>query len=202
MWCGVGSFINQFFSLRTPTFSLSTNEVQLLSFPLAKFMEYTLPTKTLFTFRGYNFTLNPGRFTEKEHMLITIMANVGMFAPYTMNVLIVQRLDIFYGQVWASDFGYQILTGLSIQLIGMGFAGMTRRFIVYPEHCIWLINLSYIALNKSFHSNANPVANGWRISRLKFFAVAFTAMFFYYWLPGSLMTCTSPWPTDLCQAFF
>jgi hypothetical protein len=24
-------------------------------------------------------------FNEKEHMLITIMANVGMFAPYTMS---------------------------------------------------------------------------------------------------------------------
>jgi len=82
-------------------------------------------------------------------------------APYTMNVLIVQQLPIFYDQPWSAgssiplekaakgepnrhadspfpfllrpDFGYQILTGLSIQLIGMGFAGMCRRFIVYPE---------------------------------------------------------------------
>lgn len=95
-----------------------------------------------------------------------------------------------------ADFGYQIITGLSIQLIGMGFAGMCRRFIVYvsrpsnsfwnlvacssflslpslvlfpfpflePEHCIWLLNLATIALNKSFHDTTNIVANGWKVS--------------------------------------
>ena len=198
----------------------SSSPALAVSYPFAKFLEKILPTRVLFKIRGHDITLcvlaalrlpllralltvtlascsNPGPFNEKEHMLITIMANVGMFAPYTMNVLIVQRLDIFYGQEWASNFGYQILTGLSIQLIGMGFAGMARRFIVYPEHCIWLINLSYIALNKSFHSNDNPVANGWRISRLKFFSIAFVAMFCYYWLPGSLMTCASSSPPTL-----
>ena len=50
-----------------------------------------------------------------------------------MHVLIVQQLPIFYDQAWSQAFGYQILTGLSIQLIGVGFAGMCRRFIVYPE---------------------------------------------------------------------
>lgn len=39
-----------------------------------------------------------------------------------------------------------------LRMIGMGFAGMTRRFIVYPEHCICLLNLATIALNKSFVS--------------------------------------------------
>ena len=29
LWCGLGSFINQFFSLRQPSFTLSVNEIQL-----------------------------------------------------------------------------------------------------------------------------------------------------------------------------
>jgi hypothetical protein len=98
-----------------------------------------------------------------------------------MNVLIVQQLPIFYDQAWSADFGYQIMTGLSIQLIGMGFAGMCRRFIVYPEHCIWLLNLAVIALNKSFHDKSN----------MKFFLIAFTVMFVYFWLPGGLFQALS-----------
>ncbi|KAL7416455.1 OPT-domain-containing protein [Mrakia frigida] len=190
LWCGLGSFINQFFSIRQPTFTLSVNEVQLLTFPLAKFLEKVLPTRTFRLF-GYNATLNPGPFNEKEHMLLTIMANTGLFAPYSTNVLITQTLPMFYGQAWASNFGYQILTGLSIQLIGFGFAGMCRRFIVYPEHCIWLFNLSTIALNKSFHDKTNIVANGWKISRMRFFLYCFTGMFVYFWLPGSLFQALS-----------
>lgn len=40
---------------------------------------------------------------------------------------------MFYNQEWARGFGYQIIVSLSVNLIGMGFAGMCRRFIVYPE---------------------------------------------------------------------
>jgi hypothetical protein len=60
----------------------------------------------------------------------------------------------------------------------------TRRFIVYPEHCIWLLNLATIALNKSFHDKTNIVANGWKVSRMRFFLLCFCGMFVYFWLPG------------------
>lgn len=38
-------------------------------------MEYTLPKRKFRTF-GYEWSLNPGPFNMKEHMLATIMANV------------------------------------------------------------------------------------------------------------------------------
>lgn len=50
----------------------------------------------------------------------------------------------------------------------------------------------------SQHSNDNPVANGWRISRLKFFMICFAAMFVYYWLPGILLQCVRPAPFSVC----
>jgi hypothetical protein len=52
--------------------------------------------------------------------------------------------------------------------------------------CVWLYNLATIALNKSFHDNTNVVANGWKISRMRFFLIAFGAMFVYFWFPGSI----------------
>jgi len=48
-------------------------------------MEKVLPT-TKFTTFGFTWTLNPGRFNMKEHMVITIMANVGFASPYTAYV--------------------------------------------------------------------------------------------------------------------
>lgn len=52
-------------------------------------------------------------------MLITIMANVGMFAPYTVYILFTSRLKIFYDQEWAADFGYQVRR---LPLIALPFA--------------------------------------------------------------------------------
>jgi hypothetical protein len=51
-------------------------------YPAGKFLEKVLPTRQFTTF-GYTWSLNPGKFNMKEHMMITIMANVGFYVPYT-----------------------------------------------------------------------------------------------------------------------
>jgi hypothetical protein len=54
-------------------------------FPAGKFLEKVLPTRQ-FTTLGYTWSLNPGKFNMKEHMVITIMANAGFDTPYTSTV--------------------------------------------------------------------------------------------------------------------
>jgi hypothetical protein len=54
-------------------------------FPAGKFLEKVLPTRKFTTF-GYTWSLNPGKFNMKEHMVITIMANAGFYTPYTTYV--------------------------------------------------------------------------------------------------------------------
>jgi len=76
------AFINQFFSIRQPGIRVSANVAQLLAFPAGKLLEAILPSREFTTF-GYTWSLNPGRFNLKEHMLITIMANVGFLTPFT-----------------------------------------------------------------------------------------------------------------------
>ena len=78
-------FINQFFSIRQPGITVTANVAQLLAFPAGKLLEAILPSRQFTTF-GHTWTLNPGRFNPKEHMVITIMANVGFTTPYTSNV--------------------------------------------------------------------------------------------------------------------
>ena len=79
------SFANAFFRIRRPGITVSANVAQLLAFPAGKLLEAILPTRQFTTF-GYIWSLNPGKFNLKEHIVITIMANVGFNAQITSDV--------------------------------------------------------------------------------------------------------------------
>ncbi|KZV84366.1 small oligopeptide transporter [Exidia glandulosa HHB12029] len=189
-----GSACNQFFSPRQPAISLSVYVAQVLAFPVGKAWEHFVPN--LFSVPipfsgGQRLHLNPGPFTQKEHMLITIMANVSFGSLYTTYIYVVQILPKYFGQSWAKSYGYQVTTSLSVQLLGYGLAGITRRFLVYPASCIWPTTMGTIALNRAFHQDKNLPANGWRISRLRFFLYAFSFMFVYFWIPNMFIPLLS-----------
>ena len=52
---------------------------QLLSFPLGRLWARFMPNVKVF-----GIAINPGPFTVKEHVLITIMANVGYQSAYAV----------------------------------------------------------------------------------------------------------------------
>ncbi|KAK0630472.1 OPT oligopeptide transporter protein-domain-containing protein [Bombardia bombarda] len=188
-------FINQLFSIRMPMISVSSNVAQLLAYPLGKFCERVLPDVG-FTLWGTRHSLNPGRFSKKEHMLITIMANVAGSTPYTNNIIWSQYLPRFFNQRYAGQFAYQLVIALSTNLVGYGMAGLTRRFLVYPAYCVWPASLVTIALNTAFHSEENvavegPFRRSYRMSRYKFFLLGLGAMFIYFWFPNHLFTALS-----------
>ena len=83
-----------------------------------------------------------------------------------------------------TDISSTVTLSLSFQLIGYGLAGLSRRFLVYPSSAVWPNNLATIALNNSFHTNENHVANGWKVSQFHFFLYAFGGMFVYFWFPN------------------
>ena len=80
---------------------------------------------------------------------------------------------------------------LSINFIGYGLAGLTRRFLVYPSQAVWPANLGTIALNRAFHAESNEVVNGWTVSRMRWFMYCFTAMFIYFWFPDYILQAMS-----------
>lgn len=80
------AFINQLFSIRQPTIMVQANVAQLLAYPIGKLCERTLPDWG-FTLGGIRHSLNPGKFSKKEHMLITIMANVSWNCRSSPNTL-------------------------------------------------------------------------------------------------------------------
>lgn len=90
---GLFAFINQLFSIRQPAIGVGSNVAQILCYPLGRATEY-LPDWG-FTLFGIRHSINPGKFSRKEHMLITIMAAVGSGTPYTDNIIWAQYLPRF-----------------------------------------------------------------------------------------------------------
>lgn len=74
--CGILSFLNTFFSYRTEPLLISMISVQVATLPIGRFMAAVLPAKK-FNLMGLEFSLNPGPFNMKEHVLISIFANAG-----------------------------------------------------------------------------------------------------------------------------
>jgi OPT family small oligopeptide transporter len=191
----LGSFVNQLFSVRQPPIGIGSNVIQLLAYPCGKFLDHVLPDWG-FTLFGTRHSLNPGPFNRKEHMLITIMAQVGISGPYTAYIIWIQVLPSFYNQQYARSFLYQILIAISTNFIGYGMAGLCRRFLVYPVHCVWPASLVTIALNTAFHTEKKETVRGpfkstWTLSRVKYFYLAFALMFVYFWFPGYIFGALS-----------
>ena len=78
-------------------------------------------------------------------------------------------------------------------MAGLGFAGMLRRFLIYPPAAIWPQVLPTLALNRTLVQvqPRGEVIHGWRLSRYQFFMSAFGLMFVYFWIPNSLFKVTT-----------
>ncbi|WAQ88485.1 hypothetical protein PtA15_9A612 [Puccinia triticina] len=179
----LGTGLNQFFTPRLPSISLSITFAQLVAYPLGCFMARVLPAK-MFRIAGYEFTLNPGPFNMKEHMLISIMANVSFGGAYVTDIIAVLRIPRFYNnQDLGRDVGFQLTMALSSQLIGYTLAGLTREFLVYPSEMVWWGNLVEISVLRALHVKDNQPANGWKISQMRFFSLCMVGYGIYFILP-------------------
>lgn len=77
--CALLSFLNQFFYYRTEPLIITQITVQVATLPIGQFMAAVLPAARfrLPGFGSRRFSLNPGPFNMKEHVLISIFANAG-----------------------------------------------------------------------------------------------------------------------------
>lgn len=171
--------------MRYPSVTISSLVAQLIAYPVGCGLARILPVKTIRIFGKWNFVINPdNHFNIKEHTIVTIMSNLSFGASWATDIIQAQKA--FYGQDVPQ--GYQFLLGLTMQLFGLGLAGMAYGFIVEPPQMIWPSTLANAALFQTLHNRANPVADGWRISRYRFFLIVFIGSFLWYWVPGLLFT--------------
>ena len=92
--CILLSFLNQFFWYRTEPLTITAISAQIAVVPLGQLMAAKITDRVFFKGKRWEFTLNPGPFNVKEHVLITIFANSGAGTVYAIHVVTVVK--VFY----------------------------------------------------------------------------------------------------------
>ncbi|PNY29761.1 Glutathione transporter 1, partial [Tolypocladium capitatum] len=217
MWClsvlfsVLGSSTNLFFSLRYPSVAITPVVALLLVHPLGHLWDFLLkrpydpdevfvdgirmsstvgrgdPVRRRKNLDSWRLWLAQGRWNEKEHTCVYVSSNVAFGFAFATDVIVEQTQ--FYNQ--EAPVVYQLLLTISTQILGYGFAGMARRFLVRPSGMIWPGTLMSAAMFSTLHKQDNKPANGWTISRGKFFYVVWGAAFAFYFLPGLLFPALS-----------
>ena len=90
--CALLAFCNQFFGYRQNPLYISSLSVQIVVLPLGRLMAACLPRKVV-GIKGtrWSFSLNPGPFNLKEHVLITIFANTGSNSVYAVGIITIVK---------------------------------------------------------------------------------------------------------------
>ncbi|XVF70922.1 hypothetical protein PTKIN_Ptkin11bG0200900 [Pterospermum kingtungense] len=184
--CCILSFLNQFFAYRQNPLSVGSIAVQIVVLPIGKLMAATLPeTEIRVPFTQWSFSLNPGPFTLKEHVLITIFASCGSGGVYAMNIITIVRA--FYHRSLHPVAA--LLLAQTTQLLGYGWAGLFRKFLVDSPYMWWPGNLVQVSLFRTLHGKEKREKGGH--TRLQFFLVVLISSFAYYIIPGYLFQSIS-----------
>ncbi|KAI3897021.1 hypothetical protein MKX03_015845 [Papaver bracteatum] len=183
--CGLLSFLNQFFAYRTEPLIITQITVQVAVLPIGHFMARILP-ETKFHIPGFgdrDFSLNPGPFNMKEHVLISIFANAGSAfgSGSAYAVSIVNIIKAFYHRNISFLAGWLLI--ITTQVLGYGWAGLLRTYVVEPAHMWWPSTLVQVSLFRALHEKDEG-----RTSRAKFFVIALVCSFVWYAVPGYLFT--------------
>ncbi|KAH7013712.1 small oligopeptide transporter [Ilyonectria destructans] len=182
----IGAALNMFLSMRSPAINFPALVVQLLVYPLGCFWAKVVTTRVFNTF-GVRWTFNPGPFTIKEHVVVTLMSNVSISYTYSTNALLALQGKPFYNV--NLGWGFALLFTLSSQLIGISLAGLFRRFLIWPAAMMWPSQFANTSLFYALHDKSKSDgahSNGWLISRYRWFGIVTAGMFCYYWIPGVL----------------
>ncbi|TGO70899.1 hypothetical protein BELL_0649g00070 [Botrytis elliptica] len=186
----IGAGINQFFSLRYPSVHIVALVAELLAMPFGILLAKILPLYTLNLGPLGKWCINPDRhFNIKEHTVVTIMSNVSFGYGSADSTSIIQAAKAFYN--FDLKPGFSILIVLCCQMMGFGVAGLSSPWLVEPASIIWPGVLSNCALLSTLHSRANAIANGWKISRLRFFMYVMVGAGIWYFFPGLIFVALS-----------
>ncbi|KAG0450205.1 hypothetical protein HPP92_027047 [Vanilla planifolia] len=168
--CILLSFVNMFFAYRTNQLSVGSVCVQIITLPIGRFLAATLPKKDVrLPLTNWSFSLNPGPFSIKEHCLITIFAGAGAGGLYAIHIvtivkafyhrdihpmagfLLAQTTQVRPPEKSTMHLSFSIiftLLYLTLQLLGYGWAGIYRKYLVESPYMWWPANLVQVSLFK------------------------------------------------------
>ncbi|CAI9088189.1 OLC1v1022448C1 [Oldenlandia corymbosa var. corymbosa] len=184
--CVTLAFVNVFFQYRTNQLSVGAVAAQIVTLPLGRLMAATLPDKNIgIPGTKWSFSLNPGPFSLKEHVLITIFANCGANGVYGLHI--VASVKVFYKRALNPVAAF--LLSQTTMFLGYGWAGMWRKVLVDSPYMWWPENLVQVSLYRTLHEKDRRPKGG--LTRLQFFLILFITSFAYYAVPGYLFPTIS-----------
>ncbi|KAL6553358.1 oligopeptide transporter [Orobanche gracilis] len=179
--CVLLAFVNQFFSYRQNPVFLSATIAQIITLPIGRFMARVLPT-TVFRvpFTKWSFSLNPGPFNIKEHVLILLFAGTGASGVYAVGIINIVKA--FYRHPINPVAAW--LLAQTTQLLGYGWAGIFRKFLVDSPYMWWPDSMVLVSMFRALHEKETRPKGG--LTRLQFFIVVTVSSFAYYIVPAYL----------------
>lgn len=192
--CIFFSGLNLFFTLRYPAPYVTSILTQIIAYPLGKLLAAILPTHAFKTPQFLQsafgvedeWSFNPGPFSIKEHAAIIQMSNAAITPAYALYFTV--TLDKFYNI--HKGVGFDLLIVLSTQMIGFAFAGICRRFLVWPAGMLWPSNLVTCTLLNTFHAEEDDGRDG-GLTRFRFFGIVTFAAGLWYLFPNFLFVALS-----------
>ncbi|MCO5579657.1 hypothetical protein L7F22_033514 [Adiantum nelumboides] len=183
--CMLLSFLNQFFAYRKEPLIITLITVQVAALPIGNFLAFVLPTREIrVPLTNRKFSLNPGPFNVKEHVLITIFANAGSDfgggSAYAVGIVTIVKA--FYHRRISFMAGWFII--ITTQVLGYGWAGLFRKYLIEPAHMWWPSTLVQVSLFRTLHEKGSSKG----LSRSQFFYIFMIVSFAYYALPGYLFS--------------
>ncbi|KAF8488522.1 OPT oligopeptide transporter protein-domain-containing protein [Gautieria morchelliformis] len=130
----------------------------LVSYILGNFMAKVIPT------RGWFRYLNPGPFNIKEHTGLVIMCSTASVSATASEIIAVD--DLYYNN--KLNPGLAIFMLFSSQLLGYGFAGFLREFLVFPTMTWWPTIITTANVFQALHFDGKVAS-----TRVKMFWIVF-----------------------------
>ncbi|KZV27075.1 oligopeptide transporter 7-like [Dorcoceras hygrometricum] len=176
--CLLLSFVNQFFWYRSEPLSITSISAQIAVVPLGHLMAKTITKRVFLKGTRFEYTLNPGPFNIKEHVMITMLANAGAGSVYATHIL--SAVKLYYKK--SLGFIPAFILMMTTQLLGFGWAGIFRKHLVEPGEMWWPGNLVQVSLFRALHDKEKRPKGS--TSRTQYFLIVLACSFSYYIFPG------------------
>ncbi|KAM3559676.1 hypothetical protein MY1884_003321 [Beauveria asiatica] len=138
-----GAFLSQMSHYRTTSAPYSVFFVQIASNYVGKWLAQVLPEgEVKIPFTKKSFSLNPGPFSTKEHVLVTISAASG--ATYNLGYTPISMSELYFGQPVNGAVATFFM--LAITWTGYSYAALARQFLIYDPQYPWFQALCQTAL--------------------------------------------------------
>ncbi|KAI0472968.1 OPT oligopeptide transporter protein-domain-containing protein [Xylariaceae sp. FL0804] len=174
-----GAFLSQINSFRTTYAPYSVFFVQIAANYVGLWLARVLPNRQVrVPFTTWSFNLNPGPWSIKEHVLVTITAASGATSNGATTSIAVAQL--YFGRIIHPAAA--IFFMWSIDATGYAFAALARQVLLYEPAYPWFQALCQSALFETQHrANRNPTPVARR--QMKVFWLALLGVTAWQFLP-------------------